>query len=265
MGIMLYWIYDYPKWTMALLFAIVFVVVSLSGLILFRSVLARWVHSEPRANEMLGLCLTSFAAIYGILLGLVAFGTYQNFSSVTDLVAREAACLASLYHDTSAFPEPARSRLQHDIREYTRYTIEQGWPAQRRGIVPTGGTQRVTVFSDDLMKFNPDDRRGEVLLAETFRQFNELVELRRSRLAAVTTGIPAVLWWVLAIGSLVFMVMIWMFDMKIHMHMVLTILLSSFLGVVIFLIASMDNPFRGQGSVGPGDLELVYKTLMKQN
>jgi len=262
---MFYWIYDYPKWTMAILFAIVFVAVSIIGLILFRSLLAIWVHSEPRANDMLGLSLTSFAAIYGILLGLVAFGTYQNFSSVTDLVSREAACLASLYRDTSAFPEPYRSTLQRDIREYTRYTIDQGWPAQQRGTVPTGGTQRVTVFSDDLMKFNPDDRRGEVLLAETFRQFNELVELRRSRLAAVTSAIPAVLWWVLAIGSLVFMVIIWMFDMKIHMHMILTILLGSFFGIVIFLIASMDRPLRGEGSVGPDDLELVYQSLMKQN
>jgi len=262
---MFYWIYEYPKWSMALLFAMVFIAVSLSGLVLVRSVLTKWIHSERRANEMLGLCLTSFAAVYGILLGLVAFGTYQNFSSVTDLVSREAACLASLYRDTSAFPEPYRSTLQREIRAYTRYTIDQGWPAQRQGIVPTGGTQRVTVFSGDLMKFNPSDKRGEILLAETFRQFNQLVELRRSRLATVTSGIPAVLWWVLAIGSLVFMVMIWMLDMEIHVHMTLTILLSSFLGIVIFLIASMDNPFRGEGGVGPDNLELVYQTLMKQN
>ena len=262
---MFYWIYDYPKWAMAILFAIVFVAVSMTGLIPFRSVLARWIHSDPGANEMLGLCLTSFAAIYGILLGLVAFGTYQNFSSVTELVSREAACLASLYRDTSAFPEPYRSKLQRDVRDYTRYTIDQGWPAQQQGIVPAGGTQRVTIFSNDLMKVSPGDRRSEIWLVETLRQFNELVELRRSRLAAVTAGIPNVLWSVLAVGSLLMMVMIWMLDMELHVHVILTILLGSFFGIVIFLIASMDNPLRGKGSVGPDDLELVYQTLMKQN
>jgi len=32
---------------------------------------------------------------------------------------------------------------------------------------------------------------------------------------------------------------------------------------VIFLIAAMDNPFRGDVSVGPDSFQLVYDSLMK--
>jgi hypothetical protein len=40
-------------------------------------------------------------------------------------------------------------------------------------------------------------------------------------------------------------------------------LLSVCLGVVIFLIAAMDNPFWGDVSVGPDSFQLVYDSLMK--
>jgi hypothetical protein len=247
---------------MGLLFAIVFVALSLGGLLLFRSRLSEWIHTETRANELVGVSLGSYSVLYGILLGLVAVGAYQNFSSLTALVTREASSLSSLYLDISQFPDPYRFTLQKDLRKYTRYTIDVGWPEQRRGIVPTGGTERLNVFFDDLASFHPTDRRTEILFTEALRQLNNLVELRRARLAAVTIGLPAVLWWVVGIGAFLNIVLLWMLDMEIHVHVILATVLSLFLGVVVFLVAAMDCPFRGEVSVKPDAIELVYRTQM---
>ena len=46
-------------------------------------------------------------------------------------------------------------------------------------------------------------------------------------------------------------VLIWIQDMEIHVHLILGAVLASILGAVIFLIAELDNPFRGQVSIGP--------------
>ncbi len=54
-----------------------------------------------------------------------------------------------------------------------------------------------------------------------------------------------------------------MLDMEINVHGILTAVLSMFLGIVIFLIADMDKPFRGDVLVGPDAYELVYGSLMK--
>jgi hypothetical protein len=59
------------------------------------------------------------------------------------------------------------------------------------------------------------------------------------------------------------LVLIWIQDMEIHVHLILGGALASILGPVIFLIAALDNPFRGQVSVGPDSIALVYETLMK--
>ena len=51
--------------------------------------------------------------------------------------------------------------------------------------------------------------------------------------------------------------------MEIHIYFLISGALSLFLAVVIFLIAALDNPFRGEVSVRPEAYQLVYDTLMK--
>lgn len=259
---MFYWIYDYPTGYMGGLFAFVFVATTCLGIVLLRPIARSWIHTERRANDMVGFTLSSFSVLYGLLLGLLAVAAYQNFSSVGDIVTKEASSLAALYRDLAGYPQPIRGRLEDNLREYTRHVIEESWPQQRRGIVPTPWGQ-ITSFFDELLTFNPTEKREEIIHAETLRQFNTFVELRRSRLASVTTGIPAVLWWVVAVGALINIGLIWMLDMEVHVHVLLGGALSLFLGIVIFLIAAMDNPFRGDVSVGPDAFQLVYDTLMK--
>ena len=260
---MLYWIYDYPSALIGAVFAAAFVGVTWLGIFAFRPLVRSWIHGERNANDMVGFAFSSFSVLYGLLLGLLAVAAYQNFSSVSDLVTKEASSVRALYRDTQGYPQPIRGDLQAKLREYTRFVIEQGWPEQRKGNIATGGSERVTAFFDDFIAFTPQDKREEIVHAEAFREFNNFVELRRERLANVTTGIPAVLWWVVAIGALLTIALIWLLDMEIHVHLILGGILSLFLGIVIFLIAAMDNPFRGEVSVGPDAFQLVYESLMK--
>jgi Protein of unknown function (DUF4239) len=260
---MFYWIYDYPNSLIGALFAVVFVGVTWLGTLAFRPIVRSWIHGERNANDMVGFAFSSFSVLYGLLLGLLAVAAYQNFSSVSDVVTKEASSLASLYRDIQGYPEPIRGDLQAKLREYTRFVIEESWPEQRKGNIPAGGNERVTAFFDDFIAFKPNQKSEEIIHAEAFRQFNNFVELRRERLANVTTGIPAVLWWVVAIGALLNIALVWLLDMEIHVHLILGGILSLFLGIVIFLIAAMDNPFRGDVSVGPDAFQLVYDSLMK--
>jgi hypothetical protein len=260
---MMYWIYDYPSWAIGLLFVAVFVGVTWIGIFVTRRTVHAWFHREARANDMVGLALASFFVLFGLLLGLVAVATYQNFSSVSDTVDKEAYGILPLYRDFGAYPEPIRGRLRDSLREYMRYTIEEGWPLMRRGIVPTGGTDRITELFKLLLAFEPSDRREEIIHTEALGRVNRLVELRQARLANVTLGLPAVLWWVVAFGALLNIVLIWLQDMEIHVHLILGGVLASILALVIFLIAALDNPFRGEVSIGPDSMALVYRTFMK--
>ena len=131
--------------------------------------------------------------------------------------------------------------------------------------MPAGGSARIDALFQILAGFEPAKKCEEIFHAEALREFNHLVELRRSRLANVTTGLPSVLWWVVAFDALMNIILIWIQDMEIHVHMILGAVLASILGVVIFLIAALDNPFRGKVSVGPDSIALVYESLLTQD
>jgi hypothetical protein len=258
-----YWIYNYPTLNIGALFAVVFIAATWLSILFVRQFFHPWIHSEKRANDMVGFALSSFSVLYGLLVGLLAVAAYQNFSSVNDIVNKEASSLGALFRDVRGYPQPSRRALRDDLRDYARNVIDRSWPLQQQGIVPTEESQLMTKFIDDLLSFEPSKKSEEILHAEALRQLNSLVELRRSRLANVTTGIPAVFWWVVAIGAIISLILLAMLDMEIHVHLILGALVSLFLGLVIFLIAAMDNPFRGAVSVGPDAFVAIYSSMMK--
>jgi hypothetical protein len=58
--------------------------------------------------------------------------------------------------------------------------------------------------------------------------------------------------------------MVWLFDMRLVTHLVLGGLLAAYLGTMIFLIAAMDNPFRGEVSISPEPFEDLYAHMVEE-
>jgi len=260
---MMYWIYDYPGWIIGLAFVAAFVAVTWTGIFLTRATVHSWFHREQRANEMVGLALSSYFVLFGLLLGLLAVATYQNYANVADVVDKEASSMSALYRDFSAYPQPIRRQLQDALREYARYTIEEGWEEQRKGNLPKGEPGRSGLIAKTLLAFEPSKEGEKIMHAEALRQSAHRIELSRARMSNVALGLPPVLWWVVGFCALMNIVLIWIQDMEIHVHLILGAALASILGAVIFLIAELDNPFRGEVSIGPESIARVYATVMK--
>jgi len=260
---MMFWIYDYPSWVIGALFCVTLVAFTWMGIFLTRATVHSWVHQEERANEMVGLALSSYFVLFGLLLGLLAVATYQNYANVSDIVDKEASSLSALYREISDLPQPIRGQLQQRLREYARYTIEEGWAEQRKGVVPKGEAVRSGLLVRTLLDFEPSNEREAIIYTDALQQSVHRNELSRARLSNVTTGLPTVLWWVVAVGAVINIVLIWMQDMEVHVHMILGAALASILGLVIFLIAELDNPFRGAVSIGPDAIARVYENVMK--
>jgi hypothetical protein len=108
---MFYWIYDYPPKYVGALFALAFVTTTWFGILVFRPIVRSWIHHQRPANDMVGFALSSFSMVYGILLGLIAVASYQNFTAVSELVTKEASTLAALYRDLSGYPQSIRGSL----------------------------------------------------------------------------------------------------------------------------------------------------------
>jgi hypothetical protein len=260
---MFFWIYDVPAAWLALLFSVAFIAFNTIGVLLVRRYGGRWLGHTRGNNELIGYILAAIGVFYGLMLGLLAVSVYENAEESSAIVGREASALAALYRDVSSYPEPARSLLQGKLKEYTAYTIEEAWPQQRRGVVPRGNTVHAAEFQAMLDAFEPPTRGKEILHAEALHQLSNFVTLRRDRLQRVTTGLPAIVWYVLVIGAVISMAIAWCLSVeKASVHVVFTGAMAWIIGLSIFLIASLDYPFRGELGVGSDAFELVYHDVM---
>ena len=257
-------VYDWPNWLFGLACVAFSIIVAISGVFASRP-LQRVLDADGRHNDIVNYFLSACGVFYGLTLGLIAVGSWTRFSDVESKVSAEAASLAALYRDVSSYPEPSRTTLRADLKEYTRYLIEEAWPLQRTGVVPSGGTQRITTFQEHLYAIEPSTKGQEALHSETLGQFNALVESRRQRLSAVTTGLPAVLWAIVFAGGFLSISLTWLFHVdKLRLHLALVGIYSALVGLLIFMTAVMDHPFRGDYNIGPEAFELVYNQLMRE-
>jgi hypothetical protein len=257
------WLYDVSTWTMVFVVSAFFVAVTWLGTLFIRPFVRTFVRRQPGANDLVAYLLGAHGVYFGILLGLLSVEAYGNFTSCDDLVEEEATRLAALYRDSSAYPPPIREDLTAILREYTRFIIDEAWPKQQKGLVPSEGVTFINRYQDTLMSFEPKTKAQEILHTETLRLFNSLVEARRKRIDAITEEIPDILWYVVYIGAAVNLLLIWLLDMRLITQLFLGGVISFFLAALIALVGAMDKPFRGEVSVSSDPYKDVYDQLMK--
>ena len=171
--------------------------------------------------------------------------------------------LSSIYRASEGYPEPLRTEVQGLLRDYTLYVINKDWPAHRVGKVPRGGENWLEVLRAKFLSFNPETKTQEIFHGEVLRSFNNLVFFRQQRLAGVSTSIPGVLWYVVFIGAAFSIIFLWLLDIRFMPLMILSGMVSFFLGVMIFLIFALDHPLQGAVNVTPGAYQNVYDMIMK--
>jgi hypothetical protein len=246
-----YWIYDIDTPQLALLITGTFVGFFWIGCFLVRPILRTFVRARWGTNDIVGYVLSCFGVFYGLLLGLIAVAAYQNLTRAEENVAREAVALTALYQDLAAYPDPLRQSLRDELRDYSTFVIDTAWPLQREGIVLPEGIKKVLAFREGLRAFEPQTLNQAVFHAETLRQFDAFYEARRIRVHDVRSGIPAVMWYVVIVGGLINLSIVWLFEMRLITQLFLGGMLAFFMGTMIFLIAAMDNPYKGEVSVTP--------------
>jgi hypothetical protein len=259
----MYWVYDLPNWLFGLLTIMVTVAIGVGGLYATRK-LVRRVHGERHShNEAVGFYLGAICVFYGITLGLFAVATWQTYTDVETRVGEEAAAVGALYRDVSSFPDPNRTALQADLRQYVRQVIDVAWPQQRRGIVPEDDGVTLSILQTHLSRFEPTTEGQKVIFAEAYRGFNTIAAMRGRRLQSVHAGLARPLWTIVLAGAFLSIAMTWFFDMRSQsMHFWMTVMLSALLGLLIYLLGALDSPFRGEISVGPEAFEIMYSRRM---
>jgi hypothetical protein len=259
-----YWVYDLPNWQFFTLTVSIFIAFSLLGAFAFSERLENMLGLTVEHNSIVSIFLSSCGVFYGITLGLISVATFENFNSTEAKVNAESSALAALYRDVSVLEKPEKEVLKATLKHYTEYVVNEAWPLQKKGITPKGGTALMDTFQAQFINYLPTSGRDEIIYAECFDQFNVLIEARRMRLNAVNTSLPSTVWLILFMGAFVNIALTWFLVIgNKKLDILINILSGLLLGSLIFLIAAMDNPFRGEYCVSADSFQLLLNGLMK--
>lgn len=258
------WLYFLPSFVFFLLVILFFAAFSITGFLLIRKYVERWLGKPPAQNEVLSYYIAATGVVYGITLGLIAVGVWDNYIHVNNKVEEEAASLSELYRDIASYPEPEKSKMEIELKLYTRYVIDEAWPLQSEGVIPMGGVDHMDNFEKMLYVYEPTTPRQQILHTAALRSFDDYLLLRRFRIQNVVNGVPVMIWWVIFFGALINLILSWLFVVKNRsLHILMNGLLGALIGALVFLIIVLDFPFRGWFKVSSEPFEYAYEQLMK--
>jgi Protein of unknown function (DUF4239) len=260
----LFWVYDISNVLFANLVVASFVVVGLIGQRLSRRWVKRVVGSDGKYNDLVSTTLATIGVFFGITLGLISVGAWQNYTDISLNVSQEVSTINVLYRSTALYPEPTNKELNKSLKEYVKFVIDEEWPSQRKGIVPKGGSEKVTAFQKALYAYEPVSESMKSIHGENIAAFNEMIRFRRTRLHSVVVGLPETLWLVVISGSILNLVVPWflVYDRQLIQDLMI-ILMASVMGLLVFLMGAMDYPFRGEFSVSPESFMLIYERMSR--
>jgi hypothetical protein len=258
------WLYNIPSFLFFVIVILFFAGISVLGSLLTRKRVRRWLGEPPAQNEVLSYYIAATGVVYGIILGLIAVGVWENYIRINNYVEEEAANLSALYRDVNSYPEPSRSQLTGELKQYTYYLVKEAWPLQEKGIVSSNGVDLMNHFQESLFAFEPHTEGQKIVHNSCVLTYNDYISLRRLRIENVTREVPYMIWWVVFFGALINLILSWLFVVKNGaLHVLMNALLGALIGSLIFLIITLDFPFKGWFRISSEPFETAYKQLMK--
>jgi len=257
MGVL--WLYQIPSFLLGVLVVGLFLLLAVVGLRLTRGWRKKLAGTE---NEFANYYLATIAVMYAVLLGLIAAASWENYSEVEDTVSQEAIAAAGLYQTVEIYPPGQRERMRQLLRQYVSHVINEEWPDQRRGVIPKSHAQLVRLIAREFSSFQPADLGQQAAYAESLSQLRELLTHRRERIDSVDSNLPGILWFVVLAGAVLTLCMTFFFwSEESALHRILNAALAATLGLMIFLIFSLDRPLVGSVSVEPSAFQEILETM----
>jgi Protein of unknown function (DUF4239) len=257
------WVYTLSNFGVAISFILSMLFLGVFGLIIFKFYFGEKFQLGFETNEAIVFFAQSIGVAYGILIGLTAVACWDNFEEAQRIIAKESGSIAQFHRLTYGIESPQMETVRQANLEYLKLIESDEMPALREGITcdQALGAQRALRMA--LYAFMPKNPRDQTFYADLLSDYNQMVGLRQERVArALDYAVPSVFWIVILVGGLVTMFMIFFIHMP--SKLVHYVLMSSYclvMGLMYFLIAVIDHPFKGEIHVSSEPYRQVQREL----
>jgi len=221
--------------------------VSALGLVVFRQLAP--LEDLKKASGELGNYLQTVGGIYAVLLAFVVYVVWNQYDQARGHIDRESAALIDLHRTASGLPITTRDEIQAGLRAYVQAVLGDEWAAMKRRdeATITHVGERLDRVWLAIHRCTPVNECQHTIYSEVLSRFNDLTDVRTSRLTSSRQRIPLPMKILLYAGALIMIGSIYMMVIEpAWVHVLATGALSGAIAHIMFLIYDLDDPFSGR-------------------
>ena len=248
------------EWFAPIVFLFIVTAGAVIGLLLVRR---RINHAAlARHNNVASAVFSVVGTLFTVLLAFVVIVVWQSEDKAVERTAQEAGILGDLMRDAGLFPDPERTELRNELREYGQAVINEEWPAMASGESSPHVWDVVNRLFESFSRLRPAAPWEVNIHSETLSRLNDLSDHRRLRLLSANSKVPPLLWGVLSVGTLILLVFSYFLGVEgDRAHALITGSLAAMIAMTLYLVFAMDRPFAGALRVKPDAFRVVMEKV----
>ncbi len=233
----------------ATLFIGVVVLVAVTGGLLFYRYVPRALLSEH--NEIAGFVFAVVGVVYAVLLAFLAIGVWEHFELSEQRTYDEAGRLTVVYRKSDVFPAQAHL-LRAEVRRYVTTVVDREWAEMQHGRQDAGAEQLIERIAFQIRHLPVRTMAAQNVHAAMLQSIDDAMVDRDYRTSLGAIGVNGFVWSILIAGAVATIFFTYLFAYRNPWSLIAIIGLLSFsLSLVLYLIAAVDYPFRGEVRVEP--------------
>jgi Ca2+/H+ antiporter len=234
-----------------------------AGLNVFVTVFTRWFQArkiqDKTSNEITGYIFSVVAGFYALLLSFVVFQALDKYNNVQKDADTEASSAKSFYRQVKHYPDTAKTYgLKMEFLNYVKLVVREEYPAMakwEKSELAHNSFEKVFEMTAKLNQTADSIKPATSLMVQNLIDLSKFRSLRQ---LAGDVEISQRMWEVLLIGGLIIAILASLINVKSRRyHLFLNGLMGAFIGLIIFLIITLDHPFAGSVKIKPDGYSLI--------
>lgn len=228
---------------------------ALSAAVLAYLVRRFWAHDDrARNNEAAGQVFTIVAGLNAVLVAFVLIALFDAVKDADDASYREADGLVAAAWASDSLPAGTGDQIRALARAYATTVVDDEWPQMSGGAsVPSTGWSQLDRLRRTLEQAPVDDDWQVERKTEAAHQLWAVYEARQDRLDAAGSGVDAVVWFTLLLGSVLSIGLPLLFGgPSVRAHVIIVGTLTATIALLLYATYQLQNPFGGGAGVDPG-------------
>jgi hypothetical protein len=239
-----------------LLLLCVAMALAVGGLILVQVLVPTEVRRQQ--NDVAGFIYAVLGVTYAVLLGLMVVAVWEEWNAASVTADDEASSLAEVFWLADRMPETEGRHIQELARSYARVVVNEEWSLMAREKSSSRAWDLLDDIRTSLQNFDPSTPEEQVVYEQSLERMRDLADARRDRLLEAEQGLPGILWVVLITGGVIVVGFTYLFGLDSTLiHLLMVASLALVIALVLFTVAALNFPFKGDITIGPDAMEHV--------